>query len=225
MTATTLPSTEEIAELRESCDEADEEMHLRGKVCWNTDTARRLLDATERCRRAEDALDRLKEDLKLNLDTVFRQSETIGTLEAALAEIHRHTGRGDGHESPAATAACVIDAYLSMESQIAELERQLTEQEEQRAVELHDVRDELERQLTEAREAKRELGLRWLRSAQSVVNELIDPAAPAAARCTGLTARWCPVHGDCTCPQDSDLDSPDCPLHAPLSSHAEPGDW
>jgi hypothetical protein len=43
--------------------------------------------------------------------------------------------------------------------------------------------------------------------------------------CTGLTAFWCPVHGDCTCERtyygDCCFDSPSCPLHAPQSQHAE----
>lgn len=42
-----------------------------------------------------------------------------------------------------------------------------------------------------------------------------------ADACTGLTARWCAVHGDCTCPRDeAHLDSQRCPLHGPESDHA-----
>lgn len=44
--------------------------------------------------------------------------------------------------------------------------------------------------------------------------------------CTGLTAQWCPIHGDCTChglAEDgswtSSMDDPNCPLHAPTSTH------
>jgi hypothetical protein len=52
-----------------------------------------------------------------------------------------------------------------------------------------------------------------------------------AANCTGLTATWCPTHGDCTCPPlyDGDeeagrtLNDPRCPLHSTASSHAEDG--
>ena len=50
-------------------------------------------------------------------------------------------------------------------------------------------------------------------------------AAPTT--CTGITARWCPIHGDCRCEgfiggnPDSDMDDPICPLHAPDSSHGE----
>lgn len=51
-----------------------------------------------------------------------------------------------------------------------------------------------------------------------------------AAACTGLTAVWCPVHGDCTCPYENDdpnqgrtMDDAGCPLHAPESPHAEGG--
>lgn len=46
------------------------------------------------------------------------------------------------------------------------------------------------------------------------------PAGP----CTALTARWCPVHGDCACLTGSDsltsMDDPGCPLHGPASEHA-----
>lgn len=45
--------------------------------------------------------------------------------------------------------------------------------------------------------------------------------------CTGASAAWCPVHGDCSCPTVEgpdpyarDLDAHDCPLHGPNSSHA-----
>jgi hypothetical protein len=51
----------------------------------------------------------------------------------------------------------------------------------------------------------------------------IPPAVPGGAGCTGTTARWCPVHGDCTCPRpDLELDAASCPLHAPGSEHGEP---
>lgn len=45
--------------------------------------------------------------------------------------------------------------------------------------------------------------------------------------CTGLSARHCPVHGDCTCPPDPNapdeqaLDGDGCPLHDPASVHAD----
>lgn len=40
--------------------------------------------------------------------------------------------------------------------------------------------------------------------------------------CTGLTARWCPLHGSCACAYggENDLDDPDCPLHGTESEHA-----
>lgn len=50
-----------------------------------------------------------------------------------------------------------------------------------------------------------------------------DPAPlppPTVTRCTGLTARWCPTHGDCACDPDGDMNDPTCPLHAPKSTHA-----
>lgn len=55
----------------------------------------------------------------------------------------------------------------------------------------------------------------------------LDEAAPtpAAAACTGVTAQWCPVHGECTCPEhlpgERNLDDERCPLHAPTSDHGE----
>lgn len=48
-----------------------------------------------------------------------------------------------------------------------------------------------------------------------------------APECTGVSASWCPVHGDCTCDKaseevDGNETEPDrdCPLHGPNSSHA-----
>lgn len=40
-----------------------------------------------------------------------------------------------------------------------------------------------------------------------------------SVQCTGITASWCPVHGDCTCSRSEHLDDPNCMLHAALSSH------
>lgn len=45
--------------------------------------------------------------------------------------------------------------------------------------------------------------------------------------CTGLTARWCPVHGDCSCPDAGDgrcdFESGSCPLHRTGSTHPDGG--
>lgn len=50
-------------------------------------------------------------------------------------------------------------------------------------------------------------------------------AAQDGSGCTGLTARWCPIHGDCTCDRDDygsgDMNDPTCPLHRTSSTHAE----
>lgn len=46
------------------------------------------------------------------------------------------------------------------------------------------------------------------------------------AGCTGLSASWCPIHGDCSCPRRDDGEvefsegETTCPLHALTSSHA-----
>jgi hypothetical protein len=45
--------------------------------------------------------------------------------------------------------------------------------------------------------------------------------------CTGISANWCPIHGDCTCPVSSDPDcniladknDDNCPLHSAASTH------
>lgn len=43
-----------------------------------------------------------------------------------------------------------------------------------------------------------------------------------APECTGLTAAWCPVHGNCTCDRESDSwNEFDCPLHNQASTHPE----
>ncbi len=51
--------------------------------------------------------------------------------------------------------------------------------------------------------------------------------------CTGISASWCPIHGDCACPRNSSgetisddgedfaKNSERCPLHAPWSDHGE----
>lgn len=40
-------------------------------------------------------------------------------------------------------------------------------------------------------------------------------------RCTGMNDRWCPTHGDCSCPAggDPDLESRTCPVHSLSSDH------
>ena len=45
--------------------------------------------------------------------------------------------------------------------------------------------------------------------------------------CEGISASWCPVCGDCLCPEDEEeggypdgRNDPTCPLHAPASPHA-----
>lgn len=45
------------------------------------------------------------------------------------------------------------------------------------------------------------------------------------ASCSGITATWCPVHGDCRCPigenGERSLDDAGCPLHSNDSQHGE----
>jgi hypothetical protein len=43
-------------------------------------------------------------------------------------------------------------------------------------------------------------------------------------QCTGVSAVWCPVCGNCTCAdREQSLDDPCCPLHGEHSRHAEGG--
>ncbi len=51
--------------------------------------------------------------------------------------------------------------------------------------------------------------------------ERIDDEWFALEECTGITAAWCPLHGDCSCPDPVALDDPSCPLHALTSPHGE----
>jgi hypothetical protein len=62
------------------------------------------------------------------------------------------------------------------------------------------------------------------------VGQVTLDATPTSV-CTGLTATWCPVHGDCDCPRDPihgeinfDVGEFSCPLHAWNSPHAEEAD-
>jgi hypothetical protein len=43
--------------------------------------------------------------------------------------------------------------------------------------------------------------------------------------CTGIGAAWCPIHGDCNCPNRAyALDGPTCPLHRDGSDHGAVSD-
>ena len=44
----------------------------------------------------------------------------------------------------------------------------------------------------------------------------------ARVKCTGVAARWCPIHGDCECSEEEDYNDEKCTLHSARSSHAEP---
>jgi hypothetical protein len=56
----------------------------------------------------------------------------------------------------------------------------------------------------------------------------VDRPARPGPECTGISATWCPVHGDCQCPVEPNgerwLDDDGCPLHAATSLHAEPSE-
>jgi hypothetical protein len=48
---------------------------------------------------------------------------------------------------------------------------------------------------------------------------------PETAGCTGVSASWCPVHGDCSCPRldtgEREEEAQDCPLHGEKSAHGD----
>jgi hypothetical protein len=63
--------------------------------------------------------------------------------------------------------------------------------------------------------------LNWYR-AETGDSTAMRPGIAPPPECTGITAAWCPVHGDCSCPTNSEDRADDrCPLHAPTSAHGE----
>lgn len=65
-------------------------------------------------------------------------------------------------------------------------------------------------------------------SAPVTAEELESVAKLDVAHCTGISAGWCPVHGDCTCPRDGtdtrEEQADDCPLHGTASNHGDDED-
>jgi hypothetical protein len=57
---------------------------------------------------------------------------------------------------------------------------------------------------------------------------VVDRRAARNRRCSGVSARWCPLHGECTCAinhpdedelQEITMDNRSCPLHGGQSLH------
>lgn len=74
------------------------------------------------------------------------------------------------------------------------------------------------------------LGHGQARTTEDARNGLfMDRRAARGRRCTAVTARWCPLHGRCTCRRDDDgmdtdfdeygFDDPSCALHGKTSLH------
>lgn len=62
--------------------------------------------------------------------------------------------------------------------------------------------------------------------AEFIKTQIAIDAYPDLAGCTECSARWCPVCGDCKCPDPEDrMDYPGCPLHARESRHGRMDDW
>ena len=81
-----------------------------------------------------------------------------------------------------------------------------------------------------------DLAQKWLESAEQYLDPLLAGYAAKLfrgifviheerGRCTGIAAQWCPLHGECQCPdREEDLNDPKCPLHRPGSNHpSDPG--
>lgn len=61
-----------------------------------------------------------------------------------------------------------------------------------------------------------------LRRMIAVITDWLDRTEPV--KCTGVSASWCPICGDCCCeePESSKCDD-GCPLHSYWSRHGEKG--
>lgn len=53
--------------------------------------------------------------------------------------------------------------------------------------------------------------------------EQIEAAINTLPLCTGVSASWCPIHGDCSCVEGSENyhNDDNCPLHSGSSNHAD----
>lgn len=40
--------------------------------------------------------------------------------------------------------------------------------------------------------------------------------------CSSISAGWCPICGDCTCPDPDNKNDDSCPLHSERGKHGEP---
>ena len=56
----------------------------------------------------------------------------LASMTTALAAVHRKTGRGDGHATPDATAACIVDAFIDADMRAGEAARDLVSMEAER---------------------------------------------------------------------------------------------
>ena len=65
-------------------------------------------------------------------------------------------------------------------------------------------------------------------SAPVTAEELASVAQLDVSECSNISAGWCPVHGDCTCPRDGtdtrEEQADDCPLHGTASNHGDDED-
>jgi hypothetical protein len=56
------------------------------------------------------------------------------------------------------------------------------------------------------------------------LHDVMPRAGREEPECTGLTASWCPIHGECNCLKYEDgerdeYENTSCPLHGPSSTH------
>lgn len=91
---------------------------------------------------------------------------------------------------------------------------------------LHERRQELARRMAELRADAEHWNRTHPDDEPIVVDMDLGPevvaALSATITCTGIAASWCPIHGDCTCPEPEDRkDHEGCPLHGRESNHPD----
>jgi hypothetical protein len=117
---------------------------------------------------------------------------------AALATIHRASGRGDGHRSPSDTASCVVDALITARMNTDEAERDAAESGDQELA-TRMLLDAARRDLAETREAL--AGARrhaeTMREAAHVASEAgrIGAEQVATARAELAALEWLELQG------------------------------
>jgi hypothetical protein len=158
------------------------------------------------------------------------QNETREDIDALLAEIDRakaETARA--YSAGEKAIAALVDQVTGLRGEIAVL-RVLAPINELRA-ENQTLRDVIRKALADIETDDADLAYIRLRATCDAEDDgdlSVLLATVNEARCTGVSARWCPIHGDCTCPDDYTdihyLNAEGCPLHDSASLHGDDSD-